>query len=313
MSALPARRVGDSDLEVSVVGIGGNQFGGRLDLEGARAVVEAALEEGVTLFDTADVYGNRGGSEVLLGEVLEDRRDEVVIATKFGSDLGDGKGPRGSRGYILDAIDASLRRLRTEVVDLYQYHLPDGVTPIEETLGALDELVQQGKVRYIGCSNFSAAQVEEADRVARDNGLTRFVSVQNEYSLLERDLERDVLPVCERLGVGVLPYFPLARGLLTGKYRRGEGAPEGTRLAGRATIASDVQFEMLEELERFAEERGLRMIDVAVGWLASRPMVASVIAGATRPEQVRSNVAAARWRPSPEDLDAIDAIVPPPR
>jgi aryl-alcohol dehydrogenase-like predicted oxidoreductase len=306
------RRVGDSDLEVTVVGVGGNQFGGRLDLEGTRAVVDAALDEGVTLFDTAESYGGGGGSESLLGEVLESRRDQVVFATKFGWDRSGRKGPGGSRAYILDAIEGSLRRLRTDYVDLYQYHRPDGVTPIEETLGALDELVRQGKVRYIGCSNFSAQQIEEADRVAREHGLTRFVSVQNEYSLLERGIEQDVLPAAERLGLGVLPYFPLARGLLTGKYRRGEPAPAGTRLAGRGTIASDEEFDALEKLEAFAAERGLRMIDVAVGWLASRPVVSSVIAGATRPEQVRSNVAATRWQPSRADLDALDEIVPPP-
>jgi aryl-alcohol dehydrogenase-like predicted oxidoreductase len=313
MTDIPTRRLGDSDLEVTVVGLGGNQFGGRLDLEGTRAVVEAALEAGVTLFDTADIYGNSGGSETLLGEVLKGRWDEVVIATKFGGDMGNGRERRGSRDYIRHAVEGSLRRLQTDVIDLYQYHFPDPQTPIEETLGALDELVTDGKVRHVGCSNFSAAQIEEADETARRNGIARFVSVQNEYSLLERGIERDVVPVCERLNIGVLPYFPLARGLLTGKYRRGQDAPEGSRLAGRDDIASDKQWDELEELERFAQDRGLRLVDVAIGGLAAQPTVASVIAGATRPDQVDSNVAAAQWQPTTEDLEALDAIVPSPR
>jgi aryl-alcohol dehydrogenase-like predicted oxidoreductase len=293
-----------------VVGLGGNQFGRRLDREGTRAVVDAALDSGINLIDTADVYGNRGGSEELLGQVLKGRREQVVIATKFGANMGDGAGPRGSREYIRQAIDASLRRLQTDVIDLYQYHLPDGMTPIEETLGALDELVREGRVRNIGCSNFSAEQIEEADSAARENGLTRFISVQNAYSLLERSIERDVIPVCRRLGIGVLPYVPLALGLLTGKYRRGEDAPAGTRLAGRDAVATDRQFDVLEALARFAEEREIGMIDVAVGWLIAQPVVASVIAGTTSPDQVRSNVAAARWKPSAEDLEALDAIAP---
>jgi aryl-alcohol dehydrogenase-like predicted oxidoreductase len=275
--------------------------------------VEAAVEAGVTLFDTADIYGSRGGSETLLGEVLRGRWDEVVIATKFGGDMHDGRERRGSRDYIRYAVEQSLRRLRTDVIDLYQFHFPDPQTPIEETLGALDELVDDGKVRHIGCSNFSAAQVEESEETARSNGLTRFISVQNEYSLLERGIERDVVPVCERLNIGVLPYFPLARGLLTGKYRRGREAPEGSRLAGREDIASDEQWEELQELERFAQDRGLRLVDVAIGGLAAQPMVASVIAGATSPDQIESNVAAAQWQPTPEDLEALDAIVPSPR
>jgi aryl-alcohol dehydrogenase-like predicted oxidoreductase len=310
---LATRRIGDSELEVTLVGLGGNQFGGRLDLDGTRAVVEAALDAGIDFIDTADVYGNRGGSEELLGEALKGRREQVIVATKFGGDMGDGAGPRGSREYIRQAIDGSLRRLQTDVIDLYQYHFPDGVTPIEETLGGLDELVREGRVRHIGCSNFSAEQIEEADRTARENGLARFISVQNEYSLLERSIERDVIPLCLQLGIGVLPYFPLARGLLTGKYRRGEDAPAGARLAGRETIASENQFDVLEALARFADERGIGMVDLAVGWLIAQPAVASVIAGATRPEQVRSNAAAARWKPSPEDLKALDEISPPPR
>jgi aryl-alcohol dehydrogenase-like predicted oxidoreductase len=305
MDAIPTRRLGDSDLEVSVVGLGCNNFGGRIGAEATRAVLDAALDAGITLLDTADVYGGNGGSETLIGELLGARRERVVLATKFGLDMGDGAGPRGSRHYVRQAAEASLRRLRTDVIDVYQYHRPDGVTPIEETLGALDELVREGKVRFIGCSNFSAAQLEEADRVARDRGLARFVSVQNEYSLLKRDLEADVLPLCERLGIGVLPYYPLARGLLTGKYRRGERAPAGTRLAAQDAVADDATFAAVERLEDYARGRGVGLLDVAFGGLLARAAVASVIAGATKPEQVAANVAAGRWAPSPADLEAL--------
>jgi aryl-alcohol dehydrogenase-like predicted oxidoreductase len=292
MTGLPTRTLGHSGLKVSVVGLGCNNFGRRLDLDATRAVVEAALEAGVTFLDTADVYG-RGKSEEQLGQVLDGRRDSVVLATKFGMDMGDGKGPRGGRDYIRRAVEASLRRLRTDVIDVYWYHAPDKQTPIGETLGALDELVQAGKVRAIGASNFSAAQIEEADRVASEQGLTRFTAVQNEYSLLVRGAERDVLPACERLGLGFVPYYPLASGLLTGKYRRGQDAPAGTRLAGRPRVATDEQFDALEELERDADERGLSLLQVAFGGLLERPVVSSVSAGATKPEQIRANAAAA--------------------
>jgi aryl-alcohol dehydrogenase-like predicted oxidoreductase len=302
------RRFGDSGLEVSAVGLGCNNFGRRLDLDGTRAVVDAALSEGVTFFDTADIYG-KGHSEEYLGDVLQGRRDQVVLATKFGMDMGDGKGPRGSRGYIRQAADASLRRLRTDVIDVYWYHEPDGQTPIQETLQTLDELVRAGKVRAIGASNFSAEQLEEADAVAREHGLTRFSAVQNEYSLLVRDAERDALPACERLGIGFVPYFPLASGLLTGKYRRGEPAPEGTRLASRDQIASEEQFDLLDALESFASERGLSMIDVAIGALLAQGPVSSVIAGATKPDQVKANSAAARWTPSKDDLVALNDLL----
>jgi aryl-alcohol dehydrogenase-like predicted oxidoreductase len=302
-------------LRVSVVGLGCNNFGRRVDLAGTRAVVEAALEAGVSFLDTADVYGGQGGSERLLGEVLGGRRAEVSLATKFGMDMGDSGPsvwPRGSAEYVRQAVEGSLARLRTDVIDLYQYHRPDGVTPIEETLGALDELIDEGKVRYIGCSNFSARELDEAATAARENGLARFVSLQNEYSLLRRDLEAEVEPACERLGVAVLPYFPLASGLLTGKYRRGERAPEGTRLHGRSQVADDETFDRLEAAERFARERGIELLDVAIAGLAAQPMVASVIAGATKPEQVRANAAAAtRWTPSDADLDELDSIFPP--
>jgi aryl-alcohol dehydrogenase-like predicted oxidoreductase len=314
MADVPQRELGG--LSVSAVGLGCNNFGRRVDLEGTRAVVDAALDAGVTFFDTADVYGNAGGSETLLGEVLKGRRDQVVLATKFGMDMGDNGPsvrPRGSRAYIREAIEASLRRLQTDVIDLYQYHRPDGETHIEETLGALDELVKDGKVRYIGCSNFTAAELDEAAGAAREIGLTSFVSLQNEYSLLKREIEADVIPKCEQLGVGVLPYFPLASGLLTGKYRRGERAPEGTRLAERPQIADDDTFDRLEAAERFARERGIELLDVAIAGLAAQPMVASVIAGATKPEQVRANAAAMRWSPSDDDLRELDRIFPTPR
>jgi aryl-alcohol dehydrogenase-like predicted oxidoreductase len=315
---LPTRRLGDSELEVSVVGLGCNNFGRRLNLEGTRAVLEAALEAGITFFDTADIYGGAGESERLMGEVLQGRREEFVIATKFGMEMqmqgveGVPAAARGSREYIRWAVEGSLRRLRVERIDLYQYHEPDGATPIAETLEALDELVREGVVGAIGCSNFSAAEMEEADRVARERGLARFVTLQNEYSLLERGIEAEVAPACERLGVSILPYFPLYKGLLTGKYRRGETAPEGARLAGSAP-GTDEQFDVVGALRAYAEERGVELIDVAIGGLAAQPAVGSVIAGATKPEQVRANVGAARWQPSEEDLAELDRIAPTPR
>jgi aryl-alcohol dehydrogenase-like predicted oxidoreductase len=294
--------------KVSVVGLGANNFGMRVDLDGTRAVVDAALDAGVTLIDTADVYGNKGGSERFLGEVLEGRRDRVVMATKFGGDMGDGEQARGSHAYIRKAIDASLERLRTDYVDVYQYHTPDNVTPFEETFGALDELVREGKVRYAGHSNLEAAQVEEIDGLARERGWARPVGAQNQYSLLRREAEDELLPTCERLGIGVLPYFPLASGLLTGKYRRGHPVPEGTRLSGRTEVFTDETFDRLEALDEFAKERGLTLLHVAIGGLLGQPAVSSVIAGATKPEQVRANVAAAEWEPSPEDVAALNAI-----
>jgi len=300
--------LGKDGPEVSVVGLGTNNFGGRVDLAGTRAVVDAALDAGVTLFDTADVYGNAGGSESFLGEVLEGRRDGVVLATKFGHDMGYGIEPRGSREYVRRAVDASLDRLRTDRIDLYQYHRPDGVTPFAETFGALDELVQEGKVRYVGHSNLTADQVEEVDGLARENGWGRPVSAQNRYSLLYRDPEDDLLPVCERLGLGVLPYFPLASGLLTGKYKRGRPRPEGTRLTDRDDVFDDATFDRLEALEAFAEERGVSLLDVAIGGLLAQPAVASVIAGATKPEQARANAAAGEWQPSDDDVAALDAL-----
>jgi aryl-alcohol dehydrogenase-like predicted oxidoreductase len=299
------RRLGDGGPEVSVVGLGTNNFGTRIDYDAARAVVDAALEQGVTLFDTADIYG-QGTSEDFIGRALEGRRDRVLIATKFGKPMDERPhDSRGSRAYIRWAVEGSLRRLRTDVIDVYQMHEPDESTPVEDTLAALHELVQEGTVRFIGSSNYSAAQIEEADRAAAERDLTRFVSAQNHYSLVERDVEDDVLPACERLGVGMLPYFPLASGLLTGKYARGVAATEG-RLAGREIPAA--RWDRTEALQRFADERGVSLLAVAVGGLAAMPAVASVIAGATKPEQVAANVAAGAWEPTPEDLTALRAL-----
>ena len=295
-------QLGDSGLRASRIGLGCNNFGGRVDLAGTRRVVDAALDVGVTFFDTAEIYGNGGDSERFLGEVLSGRRDRIVLATKFGwgRETGD-----GSAEYVRGAIDGSLERLQTEYVDLYYLHKPDPATEIAETLGALDELVRAGKVRAIGCSNFSAEQLEEADRVARELGTARFTVLQNEYSLLERGDDADVLPLCRRLGVAYIPYFPLASGLLTGKYRRGEPAPEGTRLAGRE-IADD-RFARVEACTAFAEERGHSLHELAICALASTPGVGSIIAGATKPEQVRANAAAAAasWSLSSDDLGAL--------
>ena len=300
------RRLGSSQLEVTVVGLGCNNFGGRIGEEASRAVIDAALDAGVTFFDTADVYGNNGGSEEIIGRALAGRRDRVVLGTKFGSDLGDGETALGGRPYIRKAVEASLRRLQTDWIDLYQYHRPDGVTPVEETLAALDELVQEGTVRAIGSSNFTAQMVEEAHTVAAERGLTPFDSEQSQYSWLRREAEEGLLPTCERLGVGFIPYFPLASGLLTGKYRRGQPVPEGTRLHGRELDEADL--EQVERLEAFAAERGVTLLDVAIGGLAAVPGVASVIAGATKPEQVRANADAGGWEPSADDLAALRAL-----
>ena len=303
-----SRRLGKEGPEVSVVGLGCNNFGRTVDLEGTRAVVDAGLDAGVTLLDTADVYGDRGGSESFLGQVLEGRRDRVVLATKFGQDMGDGTEARGSRAYIHKAIAASLQRLRTDVVDLYQYHTPDKITPFEETFGALDELVRAGKVRYVGHSNLDATQIEEVDAICREHSFARPVSAQNQYSLLRREAEEELLPTCERLGIGVLPYFPLASGLLTGKYRRGEPRPEGTRLSDRESVFTDETFHRLEALEEFAQERGLTLLQVAIGGLLAQPATASVIAGATKPEQVRAYGEAANWEPTAADLAELNSL-----
>ena len=303
MGDMRYRGLGNSGLSVSVVGLGCNNFGRRIDIDATRAVVDAALDEGITLFDTSDSYGE---SETFLGEVLEGRRDDVVLATKFGSDLGGRLGAdwgaRNSRRYIRKAVESSLTRLRTDWIDLYQLHFPDGKTPMEETLAALHELVREGKVRYIGSSNLDSWQIADADWTARTNGFTRFISAQNHYSLLERDVEKSVVPACQRFGIGILPYFPLANGMLTGKYRRGEPAPEGSRLAGLPDRLKQESFDTIEALEKYAAERGRSLLDVAIGGLAAKPVVASVIAGATKPEQVRANAAAGTWRPSRQDM-----------
>ncbi|MBN9621019.1 MAG: aldo/keto reductase [Actinobacteria bacterium] len=308
------RRVGNSGLAVSVVGLGTNNLGMKLDAAGSREVVHAALDAGITLFDTADSYG---ASEERLGELLQGRRDDVVLATKFGSDVrrrggdnGEDWGARGSRRYIRRAVESSLRRLRTDWIDLYQLHSPDPVTPIEETLTALTDLVREGKVRYIGSSNLTGWQVADAEWTARTRGLERFVSAQNEYSWLERGIEADLVPALEQYGIGLLPYFPLASGLLTGKYRRGVEPAAGTRIKdwGRESALTDDTFDQLEALESFAKERAVTLLDVAIGGLAAQPAVASVIAGATSADQVRSNVSAGEWRPSLEDLARLDEI-----
>ena len=304
---LDTRRIGT--LEVSCVGLGCNNFGRKLDEQATAAVVYAALDEGITFFDTADIYGGTK-SEVFLGKALGKRRDEVVIATKFGMAVDDQR--RGARpDYVRQAAEDSLRRLGTDRIDLYQLHQPDPDVPIAETLGALNDLVRAGKVREIGCSNFSVDQIREAEAAVRPDA-ARFVSVQNEYSLMHREPERDVLPECERLGLAFLPYFPLASGLLTGKYRRGRPAPAGSRLASSGRHAgkvSDDDVNIVEVLIEFAESRGHTVLDLAVSWLLAKPIVASVIAGATSPEQVRMNAAAAGWKMSATELVQIDRLL----
>ena len=300
------RRLGDSELEVSVVGLGCNNFGGRIDAAASHAVIDAALDAGVTFLDTADIYGNRGGSEEIIGRALEGRRDRVVLATKFGHDLDDGETARGARPYIRKALDASLRRLRTDRIDLYQYHRPDGVTPLEETLEALHELVEEGTVRAIGSSNFTAAMVEEAGAIAAERRLTPFVSEQSQYSWLRRGAEDELLPACRRVGVGFIPYFPLASGLLTGKYTKGEPAPPGTRLHGREI--ADEDLDAVARLQELADRHGVSLLQVAIGGLAAVPGVASVIAGATSPEQVRANAAAGAWEPDEDTLAELLAL-----
>ncbi|MBB2985938.1 aryl-alcohol dehydrogenase-like predicted oxidoreductase [Terracoccus luteus] len=308
------RQLGDSGLTVSAVGLGCNNFGRRLDQDATTAVVRAALDAGITLFDTADIYG-MGASEEQLGVALGAERENVVVATKFGMDMQGANGPdwgsRGSRRYVRKAVEASLRRLGTDWIDLYQLHRPDPHTPVGETLAALDELVREGKVRYLGSSNFTAWQVVDADWVARSEGRERFVSAQNEYSLLERDVEDELVPACEHVGVGLLPYFPLASGLLTGKYRRDEKAPEGTRLASMDDRLAAADWDTVEALQAYADARDLRLVDVAIGGLAAQPAVASVIAGATSAEQVADNVRAGSWHPSPDDLAELDEITAP--
>ncbi|MDX6480744.1 MAG: hypothetical protein QOG85_1254 [Gaiellaceae bacterium] len=302
---METRTLGHGGPEVSVVGLGTNNFGRRCDYDQTLSVIDAALDAGITLFDTADIYG-QGTSEDYIGRALEGRRDGVILATKFGMPMDDRpEESRGGREYIRWAVEGSLRRLRTDVIDVYQQHRPDTSTPIDETLGALNELVEEGKVRWIGSSNFSAEQIEAAETSARDKGTARFVSVQNQYSLIEREAEDDVLPTCARLGIGFLPYFPLASGLLTGKYRRGEEAREG-RLAGQEI--HDERWDRAEALEAFAAARGMTILDLAFAGLLAQPAVSSVIAGATKPEQVRANVAAGAVELGPDDGEELRAL-----
>jgi aryl-alcohol dehydrogenase-like predicted oxidoreductase len=316
------RQLGRSGLTVSVVGLGCNNFGGNpvnaasgtvygaMSQEEARAVIDAAFDAGVSFFDTADVYGN-GGSEEQLGAILKTRRNEVVIATKWGSGMENRSDTAlGSRRYIRQACEASLRRLGTDFIDLYQMHWQCSRTPIEETLAALDELVQAGKVRYAGHSHFSAWELADADWVARSQGFERFISAQNHYSLLERSAEKELIPACDRFGVGLLPYFPLANGWLTGKYRRDKPAPEGARMAGRAIDART--YDVIEGLAAFAQARGRSMVDIAIGALLNRACVSCVIAGATKPQQVSANAAAADWIASADDMAELEAILAPP-
>jgi aryl-alcohol dehydrogenase-like predicted oxidoreductase len=294
--------LGRSGLTVSVVGLGCNNFGRRLDSAGARAVIDTALDAGVTFLDTANIYGGAGASERMIGEALEGRRDRVVLATKFGMYLGDDGGePRGSRGYARLALEDSLRRLRTDHVDLLYYHEPDGVTPLTDTLGALGELADEGKIRAFGISNVDAAQLREAAAL----GDPRLAALQNEYSLLERGAEREELPLCREHGIGFVPYFPLAHGVLTGKFGRGEQPPPGTRAASRPHLLTDAVFDRVEAFDAFAAERGHTLLELAFAGLYSQPGVASVIAGAMSPAQVAANAAAAEWELGPDDLEAL--------
>ena len=307
------RNVGKSGLRVSLVGLGCNNFGGRTDREGARKVVHKAIDLGVKLFDTADTYGNKGGSETILGEVLGPRRNDIVLATKFGFVMDEARGHFGaSRRYVVSAVEASLKRLKTDHIDLYQQHRSDPSTPIEETMRALDDLIHAGKVRYVGCSNLPAWQVVDAQWIARNLGLNGFISCQDEYSLLARKAERDLIPAMAAQGLGLLPYFPLAGGMLTGKYKRGEAPPAGTRFGGtqssRERFATEANFALVEKLQAFAAARDKSLLELAVSWLAAQPLLASVIAGATTPEQVEANVKAADWQLGGDELAEIDAL-----
>lgn len=307
------RNLGRSGLRVSLVGLGCNNFGGRIDLDATRKVVHRALDVGITLFDTADSYGNRGGSESMLGEILGDRRKDIVLATKFSQPMDEAQTLKGaSRKYIMTAVDASLRRLKTDWIDLYQQHLPDPLTPIEETLRALDDLTRQGKVRYIGCSNLAAWQVTEAVWTSRMHDLNAYASAQDEYSLLARDAERELLPALNAQGLGLLPFFPLAGGLLTGKYKRGEPMPEKSRLtyvkASADRFLTERNWAKLELLDAFCAKRGHTILELAFSWLASRASVSSVIAGATRPEQLDANVKAVGWKLTQDELVELDRI-----
>ena len=307
------RNLGRSGLRVSAIGLGCNNFGGRIGLEASRAVVHAALDAGITLFDTADAYGERGGSETALGEILGPRRKDIVLATKFALPMDDAEVLKGaSRRYILQAVDNSLRRLRTDWIDLYQQHRPDPLTPIEETLRALEDLTRAGKIRYAGCSNLPGWQVTDAVWTARTLGMPGFVSCQDELSLLVRGNQAELLPAMRAHGLGLLPYFPLASGLLTGKYRRNQPMPEGARLTGTQRLAdrylTDANWATAERLQDFAEARGHTILELAFSWLLAQAPVSSVIAGATRPDQVQANVAAGGWALTAGELAEVDGI-----
>ncbi|HET7738501.1 MAG TPA: aldo/keto reductase [Tepidiformaceae bacterium] len=308
------RSLGQSGLQVSLVGLGCNNFGMRCDEAQTADIIHAAIDHGITLFDTADVYGGRGKSEELMGKALKGRRSQVILATKFAAPMGEGPHTSGgSRKYIMSAVEDSLRRLETDYIDLYQMHRPDPATPIEETIRALDDLITAGKVRYIGNSNFSGWQIADADWVAKELGANRFVSAQNEWSMVKRSVEREIIPACERFGLGMLPFFPLASGLLTGKYRRGEAPAEGTRLqswgARAQGILSDQNFDVVEKLDTYATERGHTILELAFSWLAAFPVVSSVIAGATSTEQVAQNARAADWVLTAAEKSEVDAIL----
>lgn len=309
---METRKLGTSDVQVSVVGLGCNNFGGRLELNATKAVVHKAFDAGITFFDTADIYGNRGGSETQLGQILGKERGNIVLASKFGMKMSDDGTQQGAApAYIRKAVEGSLKRLRTDYLDLYQIHAPDPETPIEDTLGTLAELVEEGLVRFIGLSNFSAEGLKEAQRTAERLGVPGFVSSQDEYSLLVRELETTLLPTIRDEGLGLLPYFPLANGLLTGKYRAGEAAPDGARLSGRGEgdkYFNDANLKTVEALREFAEARDRTLLELAFSWLLSKPEVSSVIAGATRPEQIEGNAQAATWKLSDDELAEVDEI-----
>ena len=312
MGDLPRRALGRSGIEVPVVGIGCNNFGGRVDAPRSERVIQAALDEGVAFFDTADIYSS-GASEEILGRALRNRRDQAVIATKFGGPMGSPQRGGGSRRWVMEAVEDSLCRLATDHIDLYQHHFFDESTDLDETLGALNDLVSQGKVRAIGCSNYNGSQIEDADAIASEHGWAHYVTAQNHYSLLDRrEVEESVTPACARLGLGILPYFPLASGLLTGKYQRGAQPAAGTRLGNdrerAGHLMTDANFDIVEALGEFARQRGIELLDVAVGALAAQSQVVSVIAGATTPEQVAANARAGRWTPSAADIEEIDRI-----
>ena len=304
------RKLGNSGLEVSAIGLGTNNFGRRVDAAGTARVLDQALDDGVTFIDTANNYGG-GQSEDYIGKAIEGKRTQYILATKAGMKAGDGPNETGaSRHHLFTEVEKSLKRLRTEYVDLYQVHQPDPTTPIEETLHALDQLVSQGKVRYVGCSNYASWEVCEAVWTSRTKHLVSYSTVQPRYSMLDRDVETELVPFCKTYGIGILPYFPLANGFLTGKYRRGEPAPDGTRLAERDRgMFTDANFDILEGLERFATERDHTVLDLAFAWLLTNPAVTSVIAGATKPEQVTANAKTVGWKLSEAEIEEIDKIL----